>query len=379
LLADGLRSRHAEIQEAILDHLHTMEADSPVRDAAYLKGLREAVSRGVDYGIEVLATGGLNEPTVPLSLIGQARLAARHGVSLDMVVRRLGAAKTLLADFLLAEADRIKIHDVLPIRDVIAVHEGAFNQMLTQATEEYEREAKARATSPGSRLERRVRRLLDGDPVDTTLLEYNLELNHLGLVALAPDVKPQLRQLATALGGRLLSVTVSHSEVWAWIGTGELVDPAEISAWASAGWPDSVPLGVGEPATGATGWRRSHAQAKAAAQIGAMSSAPVTRYREIALLASIGHDPLLSASLDDLYLRPLGKGKEGENLRKTLLAYFHANRNSKSAAAALVCSRQTVGYRLKTVAERLSQPLDDCGDLLHAALRLEALGFFESS
>lgn len=351
-----------------------MEADSPVRDTEYLKGLREAVSRGVEYGIEVLVASERLTPAAPLPLVSQARLAARQGIDLDMVVRRYLVAKTLLGEFMLAEAARIGLDDLVVIRDLLAAHERALDHILTQATTEYQREIEAAKSMPDFRVADCVRRLLEGEPVDTTLLNYDLELNHLGLVILAPDAKPQLRQLAKTLGGRLLSVTVSQSVVWAWIGTGEPVDPAEITNWAKAGWSDSAPLGIGEPAAGPNGWRKSHGQARAAAQLAAMASGSSVRYRDIALLTTAARDPLFLASVAELYLRPLGPKD-----RETLRAYFRAGSNGSTAAAVLGVTRQTVAKRLEAIEEQIGQPVAECADVLHTALRLEALGLVDAA
>lgn len=374
MLADGLRSRHAEIQQAILDRLHGLESDSPVRDAEYLHGLREAVSRGVEYGIEVVALGEAGARRAPLPLVGQARLAARQGIAIEQVLRRYFAARTLLNHFLLEEAKRIDLQDPGLIQDVSATHDDAFNRILAAATDEYQREVQADSTSPDSRLVQRVRRLLASESVDTSLLDYDLELHHIGLVALSPDAKPHIRQLAKELGGHRLSVRISTEETWAWIGTSRPVDPKELSSWVRAHWPASFPLGVGEPAEAPSGWRRSHAQAKAASRIAAISSAGATHYRDVALLASTSSDPLLLDSMRDLYLRPLEPvGGRGVDLRRTLLAYFNTDRNSSSAAVVLGVSRQTVDNHLKVAEERLHKPVNECGALLHAALRLESL------
>ena len=225
-----------------------------MRDAEYLHGLREAVSRGVEYGIEVVALGEAGAHRTPLPLVGQARLAARQGIAIEEVQRRYFAARTLLNHFLLEEAKRIDLHDTGLIQDVSATHDDAFDRVLAAATEEYRREVEADTSSPDSRLVQRVRRLVAGEAVDPSLLDYDLELNHLGLVALAPDVKPQLRQLAKSLGGRVLSVAIPDSnEVWTWIGTAKLLDPQHVATLANDAWPSPVPLGIGEPAHGAKG------------------------------------------------------------------------------------------------------------------------------
>jgi DNA-binding PucR family transcriptional regulator len=179
----------------------------------------------------------------------------------------------------------------------------------------------------------------------------------------------------------VLSVAIPNREVWSWIGTAEPIDSHDVSTWAKEAWSSSVPLGISEPAQGPVGWRRTHAQARAAARIADMSSAAAIRYQDVAFLACASSDPLLLASVGDLYLRPLGSpSKQRDVLCKTLLVYFAVDENSISAAAVLGVSRQTVSVsnRLKAVEKRLGQPLKQCAHLLHAALRLEELGCLDA-
>ncbi len=61
-------------------------------------------------------------------------------------------------------------------------------------------------------------------------------------------------------------------------------------------------------------------------------------------------------------------------LRQTLRAYFAAERNASSTAAALGVSRQTVINRLRVVEERLGRSLGSCAVEVEAALRLEDMG-----
>ncbi|MBA3865218.1 MAG: helix-turn-helix domain-containing protein [Solirubrobacterales bacterium] len=58
-------------------------------------------------------------------------------------------------------------------------------------------------------------------------------------------------------------------------------------------------------------------------------------------------------------------------MRKTLRAYFAANRNGASAAAALGVSRQTVKNRLRAAEELIGRGLTECAADLETALRLE--------
>jgi DNA-binding PucR family transcriptional regulator len=60
-------------------------------------------------------------------------------------------------------------------------------------------------------------------------------------------------------------------------------------------------------------------------------------------------------------------------LRHTLRAYFAAERNVSSAAAALGVTRQTVTNRLRVIEETLDRPLGVWATEIEAALRMEEL------
>jgi DNA-binding PucR family transcriptional regulator len=58
-------------------------------------------------------------------------------------------------------------------------------------------------------------------------------------------------------------------------------------------------------------------------------------------------------------------------LRQTLRAYFAAERNASSAAAALGVARHTIENRLRKIEERLDRRLSTCLAELEVALRVE--------
>jgi hypothetical protein len=359
--------------EAILERLHGMERDDPVHDVEYLESLDGAVRKGVRYGIEVLAVGEERTGEMPLAVIVQARQAARHRIPLATTLRRYLAAQMLLGDFALEEAAGI---DPPSLRAAMAAQGAAFERLVAIATEEYGREARARPASHEARLVERARRLLAGELVDPSLLEYELCGHHLGLVAGSADARSLIRRLAGELGCRSLILSPSGEELWAWLGSArEPIDPAAVRVWlASEGGPGHF-IGMGEPKTGRDGWRLTHEQARAAVWIADARSAPVVDYTEAALLASIGRDAVLTRSLQERYLLPLaGARLGGDVLRTTLRTYFRTDKNSSSAAAALGISRQTVANRIQAVEKCIGQPLSECSDALLAALSLEELG-----
>jgi PucR C-terminal helix-turn-helix domain/GGDEF-like domain len=355
-----------------------MEEEAPTRDAEYQRGLREAVSCGVDYGIAVLEEGVERGPQVPVTLIAQARLAARQGVPLEVVIRRYLAGKALLGDFTLEEAAAIDLRDSALLRKVLAAHEAAFDGLLPTITEEYRREEQRCQGSPEPRLVQQVRRLLAGELVDPSCLDYNLTSHHLGLVVGSTDARQIIRLLAAETDSRPLIISVTEVETWAWLGSKKALGPATVARLAARACSTSRPIAIGEPAQGPSGWRLTHRQARAAFAVAQVAPAAFARYAEVAMVVGAAENPLLSASLQELYLAPLQGGRNnGAVLRATLRAYFTADRNSKSAAAALKVVPQTVANRLGQVEMLIGQPLNRCADAVDAALRMEELGLLD--
>ncbi len=91
------------------------------------------------------------------------------------------------------------------------------------------------------------------------------------------------------------------------------------------------------------------------------------------LLTSILRDDLVATSLHQLYLEPLETTPDGGAVaRETLRAYFAAERNISSTAAALGVDRRTVSNRIRAIEELFGRPLKDIAAELETALRLDA-------
>ena len=67
------------------------------------------------------------------------------------------------------------------------------------------------------------------------------------------------------------------------------------------------------------------------------------------------------------------EGGGGTTARQTLRAYFKADRNTSSAAAALGVDRRTVANRLRSIEERLGRSLSRIGSEMELALEVDAL------
>jgi hypothetical protein len=97
------------MEEAILARVDAISNLAEVSDPAYAKGLRSAVSAAIGHGLVTLEKGRPPPREVPEAILVQARLAARSGARIDVVLRRYFGGYVLFCDFLLAEADVAQI------------------------------------------------------------------------------------------------------------------------------------------------------------------------------------------------------------------------------------------------------------------------------
>lgn len=373
---ERLRACRAEIEQAALTRVRAVSAPSEIADPEYLEGLRVAVSAAIDYGLAVVERGEESSPPFPAALLVQARLAARNGVSLDTVLRRYFAGYSVLGDFITREAGGDAPVGAGVIHRIGRDQAAIFDRLLSAVTEEYTRESKDRPDSADARNARRLRRLLAGELLDTSEIAYEFDALHLGVLGAGLGALEAIRDLAKTLDRRLLFMPGGEDVVCAWLGGRRRLSAADALA-AVEDLPAEMVLAFGEPAEGLAGWRLTHQQARAALLVARRGPRRAVRYADVALVASMLQDDLLTASLRELYLAPLaGERDGGATLRHTLCAYFSAARNVSSAAAILGVSRRTVANRLRAVEERIGRPIEGALLELEAALRL---GEMESS
>jgi hypothetical protein len=379
-LAERLRERSAEIEQAALTRVFSVSDPTEGSDPEYVTGLRAAVAAALQYGIEALERSEDRPAPIPTELRSQARLAARNGVELDTVLRRYLAGHALLDDFMVEESERGGLPEGASLKRLLRVEAAALDRLLVAVSEEYARESKARPGSPEQRRAERIERLLAGEPLDTTDLGYDFDAHHTGVVAVGSGAPEALRELAGALDRNLLLLRRKEDSVWAWLGGRRALEFDRLEQAVSRHWPAEATLAIGEADQGLSGWRLTHRQAQAALPIALRGAESVIRYADVALLASILQDDLLVASLRQLYLEPLeGERDGGEVARETLRAYFAAEQNVSSTAAALGIKRHTVTNRLRAVEERIGRPLSACALDIEVALRLEVLGSSDRS
>jgi hypothetical protein len=373
-LAARLQARRDEIEQTILTRVYSVSDPTDPGDPAYVTGLRAAVSSALGYGLAGIERGNAEPGPIPVELFAQARLAARSGISLDTVLRRYFAGYTLLGDFVMQEAEKSDLFDIEEMQALSKTQAMLVDRLVSAISAEYQREAKDGSSSSEQRRADCVRRLLAGELADSSVLGYDLSGWHLAAIAVGPEAEQAIHDLANAVDRRLLIVRPDEEAVWAWFGGVRKLAAQELESLAVSGPSARASVVVGQQGQGPSGWRLTHRQARAALPIARRGSPSLTRYADVALLASMLQDDLLLAHLRESCLAPLAQEHDGgATLRETLRAYFAAGGNTSSAAAALKVSRQTVTNRLRAVDERLGRPLASCAAEMEAALRLQEM------
>jgi hypothetical protein len=408
-----LRARRDELVREIFARVRAGALAGPGGEGAeYVEGLRAAVAAAVDFILEGIERGEDWDGQVPVVAVEQARRAARAGVPLNTVLRRYMAGHTLLERFVMDEADRGDERDGVPaaeresLRGALRAQAAALDRLLERIAQEYGDELERIGRSPEQRRAERVRGMLVGGAVagDGAGLDYEIEDRwHLGAIAVGADASAAVRSLAGGVDRRLLSVAQGERTVWVWLGGRQPFEVGEVEQvvgrWSrppqggavgmGSGPPDGVVLVLGEPGHGLEGWRLTHRQAQAALAV-ALRRPPgsgsgsgsgrgsgrgaVTRYVDVALLATALKDEQLGRALIDVYVTPLEDARgDGPVLRETLRAYLAAERNGSSAAAALGIARNTLESRLRTIEVRLGRTLHPCPAELEVALLLDEL------
>jgi PucR C-terminal helix-turn-helix domain/GGDEF-like domain len=374
-LAERLRERREEIEGAALTRVNAIADSSGAADPTYVEGLRSAVSAAVEYGLATIEHGDERGPPMPVTLLAQARMAVRSGVSLDTVLRRYFTGYSLLGYFIVEEASKDGLMSGGELQRLLGTQAVIFDRLLGAIGEEHRRESELLLVSSEQRHTERIERLLEGELIDTADIAYDFEGWHMGVIACGPVAAEWIRKLGKDLDlGVLLVNRGDKRTVWAWLGARRRPDPSAVKSRAAASLGEGIRLSLGEPASGLGGWRLTHRQSVAALSIAQRASERIARYGDVVLPAAVVQDDFLRASMLQLYLHPLEDGRDGgEAAKVTLRAYFDAERNISSAAASLGISRQAVAKRLRAVEEALGRPLVDCAAALEVALRVEAL------
>jgi hypothetical protein len=369
-LVERLRARSHEVEEAIVSAALSIEplADGDVEGLA---GLRASARETVELIVELIEQGESWSPRLPSAVAAQIRHLARAGVPLDSVVRGYYATTSLCFEFATTEIEDLP-EETLPY--LVSIQSKHGDYLMRTVTAEYEDELALLDRSPSKRrLEERLRRLLGGETVDTSGLDYDFGQWHLGMIAVGADADLVARRLAEQLGCRLLFLPRGTETAWVWLGAAREIPFAELErAMATVAGEDAA-FAAGEPRSGIDGWRLSHREAQAALEVMRRRPQRLVRCSDVVLLATALRDDEARRILVDAYLGPIDSRRDGAVLRDTLRSYFASGGNAASAAASLGVDRHTVHRRLRRAEEALGRTLDSCWAEMDVALRVEEL------
>jgi hypothetical protein len=370
-VSERLRARRTDIEAAMFERVRVVAETAVLDDPEYVEGLRRTIGEALEYAIAAIEIGERPAETIPVVAGEQARRSARSGVSLDTVLRSYYAGDRLLSEVILGEAGDLPAS---ALREIMRTQSVLLDHFIAIIVAEYKREVERIRKLPDGRLGERIRKLLKGDADEDPELLYSLRVWHVGVIASGEGTEMQIRDLGERLGCQVLCVPGGDDTTWAWIGKRGGLSVAELERALRRDAAQVASFALGEARQGIEGWRLTHREAQAAMCVMAIRPQSVTRSRDAILTAAVLQDPALAKSLIETYLKPLDEGnRAGVVLRETLRAYFKANQNAVAAALALEVDRHTVERRLRTVEEKLDQPLPFCRPQLQVALEAEQL------
>ncbi|HEV7771384.1 MAG TPA: helix-turn-helix domain-containing protein [Solirubrobacterales bacterium] len=248
---------------------------------------------------------------------------------------------------------------------------GALSDYVTDV---YQRQLEQAVRSGEQRRFQVIRALLQGESLGASQLDVDLEQHHIAVIAWGQGAEAGARELATALGRPLVAIGPLNRIWWGWIsGARPLTSTQERDLKHFRPIAGLSRLALGLEALGEAGFRASNRQALRARWVSRGGEEQVVHYADVAveaLASENGEDAHafltheLSGIEDD--------STASQRIRETIVAYFAADHNAASAAAALGIHHQTVANRLRVAEDRLGHPIGARRVELETALRLRA-------
>jgi PucR C-terminal helix-turn-helix domain len=373
-LALALENRLGELSEATVERLQSELPPQVLGKAVGEGDLAAYVRASLAAQLRSLTNRFVPGDCPPIDAHG-ARAAARLG-DLPMLLNGYRIAHMVLWEGWLDLIEAADIEE--PIRfELLRLGSRFFFRYAAVLSDHvaasYQVELERSLRSGEQRRLRAINALLDDRPGAGKELDINLCQHHLGLLAWGEGGQDTARELGAALGRRLFSVSPFEHVWWGWLSGAQPLGLVLDAALKQLTPPPGAGLAIGLEAYGEDGFRATHRQAQRAHRIAPRVGLSVVFYADVAIEALIGDDPAEARAFVAHELRGIeDESVASRRIRETIAAYFAAEHNAASAAAALGVHQQTVANRLRAAEERLGHPVSSRRVELEAALRLRA-------
>lgn len=364
----------AELAALFLEQIPAFQGDEAVREL-----MAASTSSNLSTIFDVLLHGlPLDRIDVPAAAAAYARRFAQRDLPIEgllrayrlgqerviqWLLRRLGA-KALSAEVLLACA-----------QEVVSVLGRYIDQVSEHLLEIYETERKLWTQRTDAARAVALRTVLDDETLDLgtaeAMIGYRMRGWHIAAVAWVEIDTPNASKwaesaagvLASAHGGRPLSVLVDDHTVWAWLAGPPSMRLDEQTLTAKLGDDSPLRIALGEPAPGLAGFRSSHREAlraKTVAETSGEHLPPVLRFARVSIAAMLSEDLEALRTWVARTLGELARDDEGmARLRETVRIFLETNGSFTDAAARLHLHKNTVHYRVRKAEEIRGRPLGD--------------------
>lgn len=374
---DGVAGWLAEHQEALVDRMlaavwRDAAPDSPLgNDPGLLAVVRSETTALLTRFVHGLSTGQ-DGPIRSLESRHIARLAALHEMPLEDVIAGYRVAHRVIEDALFEavyEAGTAPGTSLDVLRHCCRQLFTQFEALIELVTAEYLDETEGRSIDENTRRLRATQSVLAGKHPVIALPFYDLDAEHVAVVARGATAHA-LATFAQGRGRTAVCLYLDRSVVWAWFSA---VSPEKVRdvvfEQAQRGW-----LGIGEPAWGVAGFRRSHAEARSAYRVSEWTGQRAARFADVSAEAIGLADVDAALALVHRHLGQLaGEGRRKDVLRETLEVYLASQQTLRYAAAKLGLTERTVANRLAAVRELLPPNTELSSLELALALRLRPL------
>lgn len=247
------------------------------------------------------------------------------------------------------------------------------NLVTDYVAEIYQRELELSLRSGEQRRFDAIRTLLEGHPLHDSQLDFDLEQHHLGFVSWGKDSEACSRALGHAVGRPVLLIPVLNRGWWGWLSGARPLSLGEERELRHFGPPAGTGVAIGLEAFGQVGFSATNRQALRARWVARKTHRAVVFYADVAVEALASDNQSDARAFVAHELRGIeDDSATSQRIRETLAAYFAAEQNAASAAAALGVHQQTVANRLRSAEERIGQPVGARRVELEVALRLRA-------